>query len=167
VESSGDDERSSLTFYLPKIAIELTQIEIFNYRLSGDRDDLFSTTTGVLYIMIFQKISTTILLVTALNLVLVGCNRSDAAKNAPAGAGTTATTESSARDQQRLAMRSKIKGVLTPDQVQQLETKIKAGGKMREALAGINLTDTQKSKIKEIYQAGRAERQKSSGEGAQ
>lgn len=119
--------------------------------------------------MIFQKISTTILLVTALNLVLVGCNRSDAAKNAPAGDGTPATTTSpaSARDQQRLAMRSKIKGVLTPAQVQQLETKMKAGGKMREALASINLTDTQKSKIKEIYQAGRAERQKSSGEGAQ
>jgi Spy/CpxP family protein refolding chaperone len=118
--------------------------------------------------MIFQKISTTILLVAALNLALVGCNRSDAAKNAPAG-GTPATTASPApaRDQQRLAMRSKIKGVLTPDQVQQFETKIKAGGKTREALASINLTDTQKSKIKEIYQAGRAERQQASGEGAQ
>jgi Spy/CpxP family protein refolding chaperone len=119
--------------------------------------------------MILQKISTTILLVTALNISLVACNRSDAAKNAPAGDGTPATTESPvpARDQQRLALRSKIKAVLTPAQVQQFETKINAGGKMREALAGINLTDTQKSKIKEIYQASRAERQKSSGEGAQ
>jgi Spy/CpxP family protein refolding chaperone len=114
--------------------------------------------------MIFQKISTTILLVTALNISLVACNRSDAAKNASAANGTTATTTSPARDQQRLAMRSKIKAILTPVQVQQFETKIKAGGKTREALADINLTDTQKSKIKEIYQAGRAERQKSSGE---
>jgi Spy/CpxP family protein refolding chaperone len=117
--------------------------------------------------MLLQKISTTILLVTTLNISLVACNRSDAAKNAPVGAGTPATTELPARDSQRLAMRSKIKGVLTPTQVQQFETKIQAGGKMREALADINLTDTQKSKIKEIYQASRAERQKSSGEGAQ
>jgi Spy/CpxP family protein refolding chaperone len=117
--------------------------------------------------MILQKISTTILLVTALNVSLVACNRSDAAKNASEVNGTPATTESPARDQQRLAMRSKIKAVLTPAQVQQFDTNIKAGGKTREALADINLTDTQKSKIKEIYQASRAERQKSSGEGGQ
>lgn len=117
--------------------------------------------------MIFQKISTTILLVTALNISLVACNRSDAAKNASEANRTPAATEAPARDQQRLAMRSKIKAVLTPTQVQQLETKMQAGGKMRSALAGINLTDTQKSKIKEIYQASRAERQKSSGETAQ
>ncbi len=119
--------------------------------------------------MIFQKISTTILLVTALNISLVACNRANVPKNASEANGTTATTESPApdRDQQRLAMRTKIKAVLTPDQVQQLETKMKAGGKMRSALASINLTDTQKSKIKEIYQAGRAERQKASGETAQ
>jgi Spy/CpxP family protein refolding chaperone len=119
--------------------------------------------------MIFQKISTSILLVAVLNLVLVGCNSSDASKNAPQADETPATTESPApgRDQKRLAMRTKIKAVLTPEQVQQLETKIKAGGRMREALTSINLTDTQKSKIQEIYQAGRAERQKSSGEVAQ
>lgn len=117
--------------------------------------------------MIFQKISTTILLVTALNISLVACNRSDAAKNASEANGTPAATESPARDQQRLAMRSKITAILTPDQVQQFETKMQGGGKMREALTSINLTDTQKSKIKEIYQANRAERQKSAGEGGQ
>jgi Spy/CpxP family protein refolding chaperone len=113
--------------------------------------------------MILQKISTTILLVAALNIALVGCNLSTAAKDIQGGETSTASeSPSPARAQQRLAMRAKIKGVLTPAQVQQLETKMKDGGKMREALADIDLTAEQKSKIKEIYQAGRAERQKSS-----
>jgi Spy/CpxP family protein refolding chaperone len=113
-------------------------------------------------VILSKKIGTTILLGATLNIALVSCNRSDVTKTDPATGKSPAASESPAPNlsQQRLAIRSKIKAVLTPAQILQLETKMKGGRKMREALTEIELTADQKTKIKEIYRAGRAERQK-------
>jgi Spy/CpxP family protein refolding chaperone len=113
-------------------------------------------------VILSKKVGMRILLGATLTIALVGCNRSDVTKTDPATTKPPAASESPAPDhsQQRLAIRAKIKAVLTPTQVLQLETKMKDGRKMREALTEIELTADQKTKIKEIYRAGRAERQK-------
>jgi Spy/CpxP family protein refolding chaperone len=52
--------------------------------------------------------------------------------------------------------------VLTPEQVQQLETKVKGGEKMRKALSELNLTAEQKTKIKDILKTAYPRGQKQS-----
>jgi Spy/CpxP family protein refolding chaperone len=48
--------------------------------------------------------------------------------------------------------------VLTPEQVQQLQAKLQQGTRMREAMASLNLTSEQKTKIQEIMKSARAQR---------
>ena len=116
-----------------------------------------------------RKIATTLLLVSLLGTGLASCNKSAEVTKEPQAQTTTANAASPSpeRAQRRLAMQTKIKAILTPPQVQQLDTKLNAGEKMREAMKAIDLTADQKAKIKEVYQAARAEREKSSGENAQ
>jgi Spy/CpxP family protein refolding chaperone len=56
-------------------------------------------------------------------------------------------------------MKKQIEAVLTPDQMKQLESKLQQGDKMRDAMASLNLTAEQKTKIREIYKSARAQRQ--------
>ncbi len=64
----------------------------------------------------------------------------------------------------REEIRNKIKAVLTPEQVKQLESKMQGGEKMRQVLTSLNLTADQKTKIEAIYQTARANRQAESQE---
>lgn len=66
--------------------------------------------------------------------------------------------QSEQRDQKRQEVRKQIEAVLTPEQAQQLKTKVQQGEKMRQALASLNLTDEQKSKIQAILKASRGQR---------
>ncbi len=70
------------------------------------------------------------------------------------------------RAQKREEIRKQVAAVLTPDEQQQLETKVKGGEKMRQALSELNLTTEQKTKIKDIlktgYQGGQKQSEKSS-----
>jgi hypothetical protein len=66
------------------------------------------------------------------------------------------------RAQKREELRKQVEAVLTPEQVQQLETKVKAGEKMRKALSELNLTAEQKTKIKEILKTAYSRGQKQS-----
>ncbi|MER3475525.1 MAG: hypothetical protein C4287_01665, partial [Leptolyngbya sp. ERB_1_2] len=68
------------------------------------------------------------------------------------------TTE---RSKRREAVRKQVEAVLTQDQVQQLETKLQQGEKMRQALSEINLTADQKTKVQDILKTAYANRQKS------
>lgn len=115
-----------------------------------------------------RKIATILLLVSLLGTGIASCNKSIATKQDDR-VETSANTSSPSpeRSQRRLAMQTKIKAILTPAQIQQLDTKLKAGDKMREAMKTIDLTADQKAKMQEIYQAARAEREKSSGESGQ
>jgi Spy/CpxP family protein refolding chaperone len=66
------------------------------------------------------------------------------------------------RAQKREELRKQVEAVLTPEQVQQLETKVKAGEKMRKALSELNLTAEQKTKIKDILKTAYPRGQKQS-----
>jgi Spy/CpxP family protein refolding chaperone len=78
-----------------------------------------------------------------------------------AKAGSTAATSSTEpnppssaeRAQKRAAVLKQIETVLTPEQIQQLQTKLKQGEKMRVALRELNLKEDQKTKIREILKA--------------
>ncbi len=59
-------------------------------------------------------------------------------------------------------MKKQIEAVLTPDQVKQLESKLQQGEKMRDAMRELNLSEDQKTKIREIYKSARANRQQQS-----
>lgn len=56
------------------------------------------------------------------------------------------------REQRREARRKQIEAVLTPDQVQQLQAKLKNGDKLRSAISSLNLTADQKTKIQIILE---------------
>ena len=115
-----------------------------------------------------RKIATTLLLVSLLGTGIASCNKSaETKKDNQVETSTNTSSPSPERAQRRLAMQTKIKAILTPAQVQQLDAKLKAGDKMREAMKTIDLTADQKAKIQEVYQAARAEREKSSGESGQ
>ncbi|MGB8689146.1 MAG: hypothetical protein WCD53_17655 [Microcoleus sp.] len=66
------------------------------------------------------------------------------------------------RAQKRDRVRKQVEAVLTPEQVQQLETKVKGGEKMRKALSELNLTAEQKTKIKDILKTAYPRGQKQS-----
>ena len=70
------------------------------------------------------------------------------------------------RAQKREEVRKQVAAVLTPEQAQQLETKVKGGEKMRKALSELNLTAEQNTKIKDIlktaYPGGQKQSEKSS-----
>ncbi|MEG4211050.1 hypothetical protein [Microcoleus sp. S13_B4] len=66
------------------------------------------------------------------------------------------------RAQKREELRKQVEAVLTPEQAQQLETKVKGGERMRKALSELNLTAEQKTKIKQILKAAYPRGQKQS-----
>jgi Spy/CpxP family protein refolding chaperone len=66
------------------------------------------------------------------------------------------------RAQKREELRKQVEAVLTPEQVQQLETKVKGGEKMRKALSELNLTAEQKTKIQDILKTAYPRGQKQS-----
>ncbi len=57
------------------------------------------------------------------------------------------------RAKKRAEVRKQIEGVLTPEQLQQFQAKVKGGEKMRQALTEVNLTADQKTKIQDILKA--------------
>jgi Spy/CpxP family protein refolding chaperone len=57
------------------------------------------------------------------------------------------------RAQKRAEVRKQIEAVLTPEQVQQLQSKLNQGEKMRKALRELNLQADQKTKIQDIFKA--------------
>jgi len=75
------------------------------------------------------------------------------------------TPSSPTRAQRSQAIRKQIETVLTPEQTQQLETKIQQGERMRQALSSLNLTPEQKTKIQEILKASRPRRKEPAKEG--
>jgi len=110
-------------------------------------------------------------------LVLVGitaCKRSDSASTAPQTDSTQTNAPASSQDnsqakayqttersKKREAVRKQVEAVLTQDQVQQLETKLQQGEKMRQALSEINLTADQKTNVQDILKTAYTNRQKS------
>jgi Spy/CpxP family protein refolding chaperone len=57
------------------------------------------------------------------------------------------------RAQKRAEVRKQIEAVLTPEQVQQLQSKLNQGERMRTALRELNLQADQKTKIQDIFKA--------------
>jgi Spy/CpxP family protein refolding chaperone len=66
---------------------------------------------------------------------------------------TQPKANSAERAKKRAEVRKQIDVVLKPEQVKQLNAKLKGGEKMRKALSEINLTAEQKTKIKAILKA--------------
>ncbi|MEG4944836.1 hypothetical protein [Microcoleus sp. F4-D5] len=83
-----------------------------------------------------------------------------AATGIPSSAQPKATDAE--RAQKREELRKQVEAVLTREQVQQLETKVKAGEKMRKALSELNLTAEQNTKIKDILKTAYPRGQKQS-----
>ncbi|MBC7973121.1 MAG: hypothetical protein H7Z11_23865, partial [Verrucomicrobia bacterium] len=107
-----------------------------------------------------RTIATTILLGTLLVGGVTACSQPNTLES-PQGNTTPATSQStdtqpSDRTQKREAMRKQIEAVLTPKQSQQLQAKLQQGARMREAMASLNLTPEQKTKIQNIMKAARA-----------
>ena len=84
-----------------------------------------------------------------------------AATATPANSAQPKATDAE-RAQKREELRKQVEAELTPEQVQQLETKVKGGEKMRKALSELNLTAEQKTKIKGILKAAYPRGQKQS-----
>ncbi|MEG4171435.1 MULTISPECIES: hypothetical protein [unclassified Microcoleus] len=107
---------------------------------------------------------------TATNPVSSDQAKADSASTQTAQTVAATATPSSAppkatdaeRAQKREELRKQVEAVLTPEQVQQLETKVKGGEKMRKALSELNLTAEQKTKIKGILKAAYPRGQKQS-----
>lgn len=57
------------------------------------------------------------------------------------------------RAQKRAAVRKQIEAVLTPEQLQQLQSKLNQGERMRTALRELNLQADQQTKIQDIFKA--------------
>jgi hypothetical protein len=70
----------------------------------------------------------------------------------PQANSSTKTEGDPQREQRREARRKQIEAVLTPDQVQQLQAKLKQGDKLRSAISSLNLTTEQKAKIQIIME---------------
>ncbi|MBE9187521.1 hypothetical protein IQ270_23455 [Microcoleus sp. LEGE 07076] len=72
-----------------------------------------------------------------------------------ANTGTSAQPKLSPaeRAKKRDEVRKQVEAVLTPQQVKQLDAKIKAGEKMGKALNQVNLSADQKTKVKAILKA--------------
>jgi flagellar basal body-associated protein FliL len=113
---------------------------------------------------------------TAANPVNSGQQKADSTSSQAAQPVAEAATPASSaqpkatdaeRAQKRDEVRKQVEAVLTPDEVQQLETKVKGGEKMRKALSELNLTAEQKTKIKDILKTAYPGRQKQSEKSSQ
>lgn len=123
--------------------------------------------------MKLTAIATTIISALLLGGVLTACNQASSPDSPQTSPSTVASTISQAnsspattpsntpqangsttpeREQRRDARRKQIEAVLTPDQVQQLQAKLKNGDKLRNAVASLNLTADQKAKIQIIME---------------
>lgn len=124
-----------------------------------------------------NAIATTIISALLLGGVLTACNQASPLENTQTSSAPVAATTSQAssaptatpsdtpqannsttperdkeREQRREARRKQIEAVLTPDQVQQLQAKMKNGDKLRNAISSLNLTADQKNKIQIIME---------------
>ncbi|MEE3715660.1 hypothetical protein V2H45_02750 [Tumidithrix elongata RA019] len=77
---------------------------------------------------------------------------SSTATSTPSDTSQTGKPTDTERAQRREARRKQIEEVLTPEQVQQLQAKLKQGEKMQKALSELNLTTEQKTKIQIIFE---------------
>lgn len=103
-----------------------------------------------------------LLLAGALSIGVSACGQSNSAQapqsdtpsaqsNATSAQPNNASApDQAARAQRREQIRKQVEAVLTPEQAQQLQTKVQSGEKMRQALKEINLTADQKTKIQDI-----------------
>ncbi len=118
-------------------------------------------------------IATTIISALLLGSVLTACNQASPPDNTQASSATVASTtpqpssppastpqanssttpeQNQEREQRREARRKQIEAVLTPDQIQKLQAKLKQGEKLHNAIASLNLTADQKNKIQIIME---------------
>lgn len=103
-------------------------------------------------------IATTIISALLLGGVLTACNQASPLENKTSPANAVSNTPqansstSPEREQRREARRKQIEAVLTPDQVQQLQAKLKQGEKLRKAIDSLNLTADQKNKIQIVME---------------
>jgi hypothetical protein len=122
--------------------------------------------------MKITAIATTIISALLLGGVLTACNQASPPNSSPTSSATTASTtpqasspstgapkdvsqangETPEREQRRESRRKEIEAVLTPDQVKQLQAKLKGGEKLRSAIASLDLTADQKTKIQIIFE---------------
>lgn len=113
-----------------------------------------------------RTIAATMLLGTLLLSGITACSQSNSsepqADTAPSGASQSPSTQASERAQRREATRKQIEAVLTSEQSQQFQAKLQQGTRMREAMASLNLTSEQKTKIQEIMKSARAQRSEQS-----
>jgi hypothetical protein len=99
------------------------------------------------------------LLLLMLLLGATACNAATTSKTDSTASSSPTVDESSQSYQKaenaerRRMVRQQIDTVLTPDQKQQLQTKLQQGDKLRKALADMNLTPEQQAKIKQIFKA--------------
>ncbi len=113
-----------------------------------------------------QQIITPLFLSVILLAGITGCKSSDNQPKATENSSSPSEVNSGGNNQarspeamkRREETRNQVKAVLTPAQIKELETKMQAGEKMRQALNSINLSTDQKTKIEGIYQAMRANR---------
>ncbi len=96
-----------------------------------------------------------LLLASALTIGVSACGQSNSAQapqpdTASAQPNNAPAPDQAARAQKREEIRKQVEAVLTPEQKQQLQTKVQSGEKMRQALKEINLTADQKTKIQTI-----------------
>ncbi len=109
--------------------------------------------------MLKPAITTALLLGTLLTGGITACSASKSADDAQSPSNTSQTSSGQAqnRSQRREALRKQVETVLTAEQKQQLETKLKQGEKMRDILPSLNLTADQKSKIQDIMKNARTQ----------
>ena len=106
-----------------------------------------------------QTIAATFL-AAAMIMGVSACGQSNSAQapqpdtaTSPAQAANATPDQKAERAKKRAEVRKQIEAVLTKDQLQQFQTKVQSGEKMRQALSEVNLTADQKAKIQDIFKA--------------
>jgi Spy/CpxP family protein refolding chaperone len=109
--------------------------------------------------MLKPAIATTLLLTSLLVGGITGCSESKSADDASSQSNISQSNSDQAqnRSQRREALRKQVEAVLTVEQKQQFETKLKQGEKIREILPALNLTAEQKTKIQDIMKNARTQ----------
>ena len=121
-----------------------------------------------------QQIITPLFLSIILLAGITGCKSSDSQPKATENSSSPSEVNSAGDNQarwrslskrespeamkRREETRNQVKAILTPEQIKELDSKMQAGEKMRQALTSVNLSTDQKTKIEGIYQAMRANR---------
>jgi len=109
-----------------------------------------------------KKTAIVLLLATTLAGGAAACSQSTPqASQTDNGSTAVATNPQNAKDPAKAAERARkreevkkqIETVLTPEQTKQFEAKLQEGTRMRRALASLNLTNQQKTKVQAILKA--------------